>query len=177
MRVSINSPIASLVVDLPEHEVLSLIRVALNYVGKVPEIPVLPPLPIGGKFPEKKVEMNNVIKEALSKSSTPITLEGASIPAKAEYKGFLYIKCEECGKFKGFMPKSPISEYHCDCGHVTKLVKMRAMYANCKCGQKFKYLTNADDKTLSLDCINCGAPIDLEYHDKNQVYQTIESEG
>lgn len=158
MRLSINSPIASLVTELPEHQILSIIRTALNYVGKVPEmpeIPVLPPLPLGGKFPEKKED-----------APSPV--------AKPEFKGFLYIKCEECGKFKGFMPKSPISEYRCDCGHTTPLKDMRVLKAECKCGQKFKYLTNAKDNVISMDCFNCGSPIDLEYHDKKQEYVTIE---
>lgn len=94
-------------------------------------------------------------------------------PAETGYKGFLYIKCEACGTTKGFCVKSPIKENRCSCGHVTELRNLKPLYVNCKCGDSFKYRTNLTDRVASIDCINCGSPVDLEYHEKNDVYVTI----
>lgn len=188
MKVSISSPIASLDVELTEDQLFSLFDFALNYVGKKSEIriPVLPPFQTGGiiKKPQEAViplgdkteEVVKVLEDVVSrKTSEPVHLNGVPLPLsnKPTYKGFLYLQCEECGKFKGFMPKNPISEYHCDCGHTTKLKDMKAMYVNCECGQKFKYLTNATGDTVTIDCYNCGSPVDLEYHGVKNNYQTM----
>lgn len=94
-------------------------------------------------------------------------------PTETGYKGFLYIKCEACGTKKGFCVKSPIKENRCSCGHVTELRNLKPLYVNCKCGNSFKYRTNLTDRVASIDCINCGSPVDLEYHEKNDVYVTI----
>lgn len=95
-------------------------------------------------------------------------------PAEAGYKGFLYIKCEQCGSTKGFCIKTPIRLHRCSCGHTTALRDLKTMYVNCKCGASFKYRTNIADRTTSMNCLRCEAPVDLEYHAKKGVYETIE---
>lgn len=94
-------------------------------------------------------------------------------PTEAAYKGFLYIKCEKCGSVKGFFTRTPIKKNRCRCGHETELRGLKPLYVNCKCGANFKYQTNLTDNVASIDCINCGSPVDLEYHDKKGVYSTI----
>lgn len=94
-------------------------------------------------------------------------------PAEAGYKGFLYIKCEACGSTKGFCTKTPIRWHRCSCGHSTELRSLKPLYVNCECGEDFKYLTNLTDNMTSIDCIKCGSPVSLEYHDKKGVYATI----
>lgn len=184
MKVSISSQVASLEVELPEEKAFDLFDIALGYAGKrVPRVPVIPPLQTGGvikkpevivPFGDKTEEVVKTLEEVVSKTPATVHLNGEPLSTdKPTFKGFLYLKCEKCGKHKGFMPKSPISTYRCDCGHHTEIENVKAVYAVCKCGVKFKYLTNSKDKTLTIDCINCKAPIDLEYHEKNQVYSTI----
>lgn len=58
------------------------------------------------------------------------------------YKGFLYIKCDKCGKEKGFCAKEKIKSYKCECGKETELVNLKPLYTKCKCGNEFKYMTN-----------------------------------
>lgn len=186
MKVTISSSVASLEIELSEDQAFELFDIALGFAGKKnPKVPVLPPFQTGGvikkpqevivPFGDKSEEVVKALEEVVSrKTDATIHLNGVPLPSKPSYKGFMYLVCEKCGKFKGFMPKNPISEYRCDCGHTTKLEGMKAMYVVCKCGQKFKYLTNSAGSTLSIDCYNCGAPVDLEYHEKNQVYQTIQ---
>ena len=53
------------------------------------------------------------------------------------YKGFLYIKCDKCGKEKGFCAKEKIKSYKCECGKETELVNLKPLYTKCKCGNEF----------------------------------------
>lgn len=179
MRVSINSSIASLVVDLKEEQVLELMRTVLDKVsGKPVSVPtptqVVAAPPMIQQVPVEKVipvPVTEPVKKVVRESTTPIP---ATPKTQKEYKGFLYIECEECGNFKAFMPKTPINRFRCDCGHETKLQDLKEMYVDCKCGKSFKYMTNAKDSVISIECYACGAPVDLEYHERKDNYQTIQ---
>lgn len=161
MKISINTPIARLEAYLPEVQVKELLQIAVDYVT-------------GGT-----VNVFRPVDDAQQANPAP-RIEILTDDSKAKhgatedgYKGFLYIKCEECGLTKGFCVKSTIKESRCDCGHATHLVDLKPMYVNCRCGKSFKYLTNLTDSIISMNCIHCGSPVDLEYHDKKRVYQTI----
>lgn len=161
MRLSLNSPVARLVVDIPEEQIMELMRLALDKASGTTPAPVI-------KTVEKKevpVTPKPEPKKEVVKTTTP--------EAK-EYSGFLHIKCESCGKFRSFMPKNPIKQNGCkECGHVTDLKDMKELYVDCECGAKFKYLTNADDPTITMECYKCGTPIDLEHNRKHNTYQTM----
>lgn len=69
------------------------------------------------------------------------------IPDKAEaeettpktYKGFLLIRCAQCGDLRGFCVKQPISSYRCAaCGGETPLHDLTSAHIRCKCGKSFK---------------------------------------
>lgn len=102
--------------------------------------------------------------------------EHRSEPSETGVKGFLYIKCEACGKTRGFCAKTPIKRAACKCGHATELRNLKPLYVNCECGETFKYRTNLTDSIASINCIKCGSPVDLEYHDKKGVYATIKED-
>ena len=34
-------------------------------------------------------------------------------------------------------------------------------------------MTNLTENMATMDCIKCGAPVDLEYHEKDNEYRTI----
>ena len=164
MKIRIDTPIAKLTADLSEEQVAEILGIALDYAIGLDSSTSSKPqttTPVVATPPAPPVPVQNKVIKHLEPST------------KLEYRGFLYLKCEMCGKFKGFMPKTPISTYRCDCGHVTTLRDMRVMRVDCKCGQKFRYLTNAKDNILSIDCINCGSPVDLEYHERKQEFTTI----
>ena len=64
------------------------------------------------------------------------------------YKGFLLIVCEECGAVKAFCAKRETYSFRCDeCGYETPLENLRPMYMHCKCGESFRYRTNAKSET------------------------------
>lgn len=168
MKISLNSPVARLTVDLPEEDVMALLRIALNYAsGRTGDI----------QLEEKPVKAPAVKITAENPSTIPkksyVPAEEIKKPAPRAYQGYLYVKCESCGKTKGFCVKTPIKKHSCECGHATALENMKPMTAKCKCGAYFKYLTNLTDSVVSIDCHKCGAPVDLEFHEKNDEYTTI----
>lgn len=90
------------------------------------------------------------------------------------YKGFLYIRCEKCGKARGFCLKYPSDRAFCQCGHETKLLGLRKMKVRCRCcGSAFDYMTNMQGEAFTADCLKCGAPVDLELHSKTDEYISI----
>lgn len=93
---------------------------------------------------------------------------------KREYKGFLLIKCQHCGKLKGFCPKTPIQTFLCECGGQTPIQNMVQATASCKCGKNWVYRTNADDRTIEINCIKCGGPIDLVWNVRKGRYVTLQ---
>lgn len=95
-------------------------------------------------------------------------------------RGFLIVECEDCHETREFCSRSPITYNRCrKCGHDTPLdfTAMRPAYARCKCGREFKYQTNATADTLSINCIACGAPIDLQLNGRGTAYVTFRDAG
>ena len=104
------------------------------------------------------------------------------IPDRAEaeettlktYKGFLLIRCAQCGDLRGFCVKKPISSYRCAaCGGETPLHDLTSAHIRCKCGKSFKYRTNIEEDSITYSCLSCGAPVDLAYNKKARAYQTV----
>lgn len=89
------------------------------------------------------------------------------------YGGFLYIKCPDCGKIKGFCAKARLSNFRCDCGSVTKLENMVPLYMNCECGRNSRYLTNMDEPAFDIVCYDCGNPVAVAWNEHKRQYETI----
>lgn len=95
-------------------------------------------------------------------------------------KGFLIVECEKCGQTREFCSRADITSNRChSCGHVTTLDKtyMRPAYAKCKCGREFKYQTNATGDTITINCIACGSPIDMQLNGRGTAYVTLRDAG
>lgn len=95
-------------------------------------------------------------------------------------KGFLIVECENCGQTREFCSRAKITSNRChSCGHVTTLDKayMRPAYAKCKCGREFKYQTNATGDTITINCIACGSPIDMQLNGRGTAYVTLRDAG
>lgn len=108
--------------------------------------------------------------------------EAWAIPDRAEaeettpktYKGFLLIRCAQCGELRGFCAKQPISSYRCaTCNGETPLHDLTSAHIRCKCGKHFKYRTNFEEDVFTYSCLSCGAPVDLAYNKKARAYQTV----
>lgn len=90
------------------------------------------------------------------------------------YKGFLLIKCEECGATKPFCAKHETYSFRCnECGHETPLEKLRPLHLTCKCGKRFSYKTNLTDERITHSCLACNAPVDLELNSRKTAYITV----
>lgn len=89
------------------------------------------------------------------------------------YGGFLYIKCPDCGKVKGFCAKTRIGNFRCDCGSVTKLENLVQLYMNCECGRNARYLTNMEEPVFDIVCYDCGNPVPTAWNPKKKQYETI----
>jgi ribosomal protein S27E len=90
------------------------------------------------------------------------------------YKGFLLIRCASCGHERAFYSRFAISWYKCSqCGEKTILGHLRELWTHCECGKRSYYLTNIEDDTAEVNCIDCGAPVACEWNEKKKCYQTI----
>ena len=89
------------------------------------------------------------------------------------YKGFLYIKCDKCGRTKGYCASRPLSFHKCECRHNTPLHDLAFVKSTCKCGASFTYKTNIVDPQFSMNCLKCGSPIDLELDGHGTAYVTM----
>ena len=93
-----------------------------------------------------------------------------------QYRGFLLIRCEHCGKIRAYCSNYPVTYHKCECGHKTDLHDLKPLYANCECGQRSYYRTNIEDPILDVNCISCGAPVAVEWNAKKKRYGTIKEQ-
>lgn len=93
-----------------------------------------------------------------------------------QYRGFLLIRCEHCGKIRAYCSNYPVTYHKCKCGHKTDLHDLKPLYTNCECGQRSYYLTNIEDPMIDVNCISCGAPVAVEWNAKKKSYRTIKEQ-
>lgn len=84
------------------------------------------------------------------------------------------IRCRACGKVNGFCTRKPVTGSICkECGEATEYGKMRQAFVHCECGRRWVYLTNIEDEMFDIDCLECGAPVTVEWSAKKNVYTTV----
>lgn len=91
------------------------------------------------------------------------------------HRGFFYIKCEHCGSERAYCVKQP-SEYSIctKCGSRTYFTEpLKPLFTICECGKKSRYLTNMTDEMFDINCINCKAPVAVQYNQKRKCYEPI----
>lgn len=105
--------------------------------------------------------------------SEPEHTEEPSSNEPRKYRGFLVVKCQHCGRTKGFLARQEISNYKCDCGGITPLGDLVPLTALCECGKRWRYMTNLTDDSFEINCIHCGSPIPVFWNDKKHKYETL----
>lgn len=60
-----------------------------------------------------------------------------------------------------------------------KKAQMTAMQAlpyevNCECGGRFRYMTNMEEPIFDVNCLNCGAPVAIQWNEKKKIYETVQ---
>lgn len=89
-------------------------------------------------------------------------------------KGFVYIQCDHCGEITATNIKEPIHHFRCrKCDGYTPLLDLNTIVAKCECGRSYKYLTNLDIEQFDMECMNCGTPMPIIWHEKHQQYESI----
>ena len=70
-----------------------------------------------------------------------------------------------------------ISSCYCrECGGKTELKNMRRVKIWCECGSAYRYHTNIQDAAFDMPCLNCEAPVALEWNENKNRYQPMNSE-
>lgn len=200
MQITMVTPFGEMDFDMPTEKATDLIQRAFQYAaGTEPEKtpqeaphtvqePPKAPQPTGrpqsrvermfGNFKgrtakEYETDLSDA-PEAIKKTILENAVTLAKRDAPEEYKGFLLIKCEHCGKVRGFCSKTPITSSKCDCGGRTELHSLKRAFLKCsKCGNQFKYQTNITDEVFDYACLNCGSPVDLQLNKRGDTYVTI----
>lgn len=112
--------------------------------------------------PKEDITMEDVVK-TLEKPKKQNDSKG--------YTGFLYLRCESCGKARGMCAKRPLKAYRCGCGHEMKLKGLKKAVFTCSCcGTHFEYMTNMTSLDFTMECLSCKAPVDLIYSQKERRY-------
>lgn len=190
MNVSIKTPFAEMSIEMGQEQAMDLIRRAVGYsMAPAEKQGTTEPAVINNTAPAAGApETGAAPKEKPMPKSRVETMFGPretwGVPAPENqdaeghgsgeaYKGFLLIKCEKCGKIKGFCAKYPLTFHQCECGHRTELHDLNPVHAVCKCGSSFKYRTNIRDKQFTINCLDCKAPIDMELNGRGTAYVTI----
>ena len=180
MKVTVSTPNARVVAEMPAEKALGLLYAALEGADKgFMEDAEAPPYGRGAGNDEASAEETREIEErpvAMKIVDEPKAPTPTKKPKKRKaYKGFLYLECEDCGKKKGFFAHSLIDEYSCSCGHMTKLEGLCEAEVVCHaCGNKITYQTNMIDRQFEIECLRCKAPVQLELTRDADRYVTVE---
>lgn len=199
MNVQIKTAFGEMAFDMPQDKALSLISLAITYAGDVgadveptasqteraeepPKAKEAPTAPKPKEKPKSRLEalFGNRSEWNIPEEEKPQEPDDVNEPKEEpqekpqeEYKGFLYIECEECGKTKAFCVKQPIAYHRCKCGHDTHLHDLIPVHVRCECNAKFTYMTNVRSNTFTMDCLACGSPVDMELGAKEKAYVTM----
>ncbi len=146
-----------------------------DVVGKLPFAPKVFQSPAPPK--ERVVQRPDIPAKAKPTPPAESAHRATELPAAAKFTGFLYVRCEKCGQERGFCAKTPISSCYCrECGGKTELKNMRRVKIWCECGSAYRYHTNIQDAAFDMPCLNCEAPVALEWNENKNRYQPMNSE-
>lgn len=82
---------------------------------------------------------------------------------KAGIKGFVSIKCPQCGKVHTTCLHEARTIFNCkDCGQPVALEGLKSIKMECpRCRFKARYLTNREEKLIKMECLNCSHPVNF----------------
>lgn len=111
--------------------------------------------------PQKKraVQRLDILERAKAAQPAESAHRAPEPPVEAKFTGFLYVRCEKCGQERGFCAKTPISSCYCR-----------------ECGGKTELKNNIQDAAFDMPCLNCEAPVALEWNENKNRYQPMNSE-
>ena len=189
MKVKFSSDLISMSADVPDSVATKMVNYFFSTIceSKDSEKKVSVPTKTSRLETPKKITSLADLGKALSCPPTEAQVHSEQTSAHAEpvvkeepkdfiYKGFLHIKCSHCGETRAFFAKEPITYYRCkECGKESPFKEpLKLMLLSCpSCGKEFKYRTNSTEPRITHTCIECGAPVDMEYIEKKHCYLTM----
>ena len=156
MRISISTGDKRLSVKLPDDDCNRLFNTLVNdTLHSEPVAQEISQAVQRGNVHEEIVPCNLQLKQAALDKPKSNPAE----TCRTGYTGFLYIRCQHCGKERGFCAKLPVSESQCrDCGEKTPLKNLHKVHFTCECGRHFGYFTNITDDMFEIACKDCETP-------------------
>jgi ribosomal protein S27E len=190
MEIKITSQFGENTFNLIPEDIMTLVSTAFQFsmknMGQKPYLPKTQGILIPKEDTEKSMSeiqkpqepdksWGNLLTEAAIKAG--FSKKGGETEDEKRawegYSGFLHIKCESCGNVHTYCPKEKIKYHKCRCGHTTRLQDLKLLYAECKCGKRSRYHTNITDNTTTVNCVNCGSPIDITWNERRNSYATL----
>jgi len=190
MKIRLTMPGAAIAVEVAEHQAKNMFKeLAAQLLGMEPVKVVKMQMPVkvasetieaateAVASPEER-EPECTDPEGSSSvterpEDAPVPVSSAVHNADQGFKGFLYIRCESCGKGRGFCAKEPTKSHRCSCGHETELKDLVTLWVRCDCGRQFKYLTNMDGYLFDIVCIDCGRAVSVKWDRVKRSYETV----
>lgn len=127
MHVTITTDVGEMTFNMEQEKANALMQIALQYAtGAVPQTTAQEQTENRAVAVQEEQERPKTIQPKnvpLSRverlfgdfrAKQEVTQPETEQEEPTEYKGFLLIKCESCGKMKGFCAKTPISRYKCN---------------------------------------------------------------
>ena len=186
MELKIETQFGVATVNVPREKALEIIKCAFELAAEPKEAVI--PLKrmeriLGGiviQTDEEKIvededmkqSEKHTRKDSLFGENWKNNIENSDPEQKEGYKGFLYVKCQFCGKTKDFCAKETITEAKCLCGEKIPLKNLRPMYVKCDCGKDFRYFTNMTDDRFTCKCINCSSRVKIRMNTRGTAYVT-----
>lgn len=162
IRISVEGKsISAEVGDMAEGLFVKLASELLSSISKRGEI----------EFTNRRAAMNSDAPKMVQHAEDTIRTNDGMFT----YKGFIQWKCKDCGNVRAFCLKKESKGVHCMSCNSDHLFEepLKPIYAQCECGKSFKYMTNMDEETFDMNCIDCGSPIPIKWNEKKGIYETI----
>lgn len=82
---------------------------------------------------------------------------------KKAVRGFVSIKCPECGKVHNTCLHEERIIFNCKaCGQPVALEGLKSIKMECpRCHFKARYLTNRQERKIQMECLNCSQPVNF----------------
>lgn len=82
---------------------------------------------------------------------------------KKPVKGFVSIKCPECGRVHNTCLHEERTIFNCKaCGQPVALKGLKSIKMECpRCRFKARYLTNRQERKIQMECLNCSQPVNF----------------
>lgn len=129
------------------------------------------------EFSPGSAEVKDVDSEPLceaEREASASQTEDVGTSGTTGYSGFLHLCCEHCGEVQTFCNKYSLTYFKCkSCKQKTELLDLKKVWLSCECGKQSHYHTNMTDQNFDVNCVDCHAPVPVEYRPKLDAYVTI----